>query len=1349
MMASPSSCEEPDSPEAQTGGQAVAKEAAVDSRESEQQTGESCQGPHPWRKRLKPINTETTDAGEHERVYEIKTHVRRPSRDEKYKLNSGVRRESSFGKTRTSTNPGCLSPASSKRRSAVSSNQTESAFTRQIVNKPNSPGISRRRFGGNQQAPAQKLPIPAWNQHVAVGRTTAGEAPDTKKRVEKVLKARLYLLQQTGPNSFLIGGDSPDHKYRVIIGPQRCSCGRGPHCVHVLFVMLRVFQLNESDSCFWSSSLKNYEVETLFRTFHERRSSLLQNLSKKKAKQVKQEEVDEKKEEESLPSHLNGTEEHELETEGKDEEATCPICLLEMVEGESLTECVNGCQNKLHHHCIAVWFEECRRQNEPLICPLCRATWKVDNESPIGRDELAAPPNTRASSPQNVPEQDIMLPHADPIAPEHQNTAAPWIPVLGEDLVACLFSKNWMVREIALKQLGRVAIGALLLGVGEGRSGVMVSPTRQATTRAMLECCCSVIAYMCADPVYKVFVSGLRTLRTVLAYTPCRDEAQQQRLQNLLRPVIDTILWKCADSNKRTSQLSISGLQELVKGQDGELAVGKEIYNPGHHCVGTISYLLSCITQEYDSNTQWQWLLGRLFMLLKLLEEYPSDFVVQPPNKSDGDVRKSMSLDQYINYTRIMNILSFTKPALDNSHQKVARTARKVFYLIARLQAQNAGILKCVMDMLEGLSLDLQVHLKRRLLRMAAEFNIAQHVMNVMNPDFQDEDDPSPLFTTPILSGNCSPRSASPSPHISVTVNNFVSGSMNFPPFGHMAPPNSPARRKGPIGKSNTASNNTSVATQDCDEASEELSTDAGSSHNVTTTSTPVKIPNNTMEDTPGVSLSPSPVRSKSSDRVLVDACIATSPMLAIRGLPSGCSEVDDLTYRSTEDLNMTLNTVDADTQTDDELEKTDDEVDKTDDEMEKSNNQRTKCETDTGSTIDDLSLCSANATAASTSGLTEDLTDLALSSANEDHVSFKTEVANASPQRTHSCDNLVNADDCHCKEEVELEEAQALVEAMEQSVKDQNALPFVPGLSRKESTDTLTIHIQDEQVNDSAHSYLEDVHWKRGMMLGTGGFSTCYQAWDFKTGTIMCVKQISFCRNSQSEQDNVIDAIKDEIQMMARLNHPNVVRILGATQQGCHFFMFVEWMPGGSVALLLERFGAFEEPVLVNYTQQTLRGLAYLHDCQILHRDLKGANLLIDSTGKRLRIGDFGAAARLASRSTVAGEFQGQLLGTIAFMAPEVLRGENYGRSCDVWSVGCTMIEMSTTKPPWGASAVSNHLALIFKIASSSQPPPIPDNLSPPVRDLLLRCLETERVDRPPAKELLKHPLFTMFQKH
>ena len=94
-----------------------------------------------------------------------------------------------------------------------------------------------------------------------------------------------------------------------------------------------------------------------------------------------------------------------------------------------------------------------------------------------------------------------------------------------------------------------------------------------------------------------------------------------------------------------------------------------------------------------------------------------------------------------------------------------------------------------------------------------------------------------------------------------------------------------------------------------------------------------------------------------------------------------------------------------------------------------------------------------------------------------------------------------------------------------------------------------------------------------------------------------------------------------------------------------------------------------------------------------------KGANLLVDTSGHHLRIADFGAAARMMSKSTVPGEFQGQLQGTIAFMAPEVLRGDNYGRSCDIWSIGCCIIEMATSKPPWGASDVSNHLALIFRV--------------------------------------------------
>lgn len=103
-------------------------------------------------------------------------------------------------------------------------------------------------------------------------------------------------------------------------------------------------------------------------------------------------------------------------------------------------------------------------------------------------------------------------------------------------------------------------------------------------------------------------------------------------------------------------------------------------------------------------------------------------------------------------------------------------------------------------------------------------------------------------------------------------------------------------------------------------------------------------------------------------------------------------------------------------------------------------------------------------------------------------------------------------------------------------------------------------------------------------------------------------------------------------------------------------------------------------------------------------------------------------------------------MLGTIAFMAPEVLRGESYGRACDIWSLGCVCIEMITTKPPWHANAFSNHLALIFKIATSTEPPPIPDNVSPELRAFVNRCFATNPRDRPSSSTLIVDPFLERF---
>ena len=95
--------------------------------------------------------------------------------------------------------------------------------------------------------------------------------------------------------------------------------------------------------------------------------------------------------------------------------------------------------------------------------------------------------------------------------------------------------------------------------------------------------------------------------------------------------------------------------------------------------------------------------------------------------------------------------------------------------------------------------------------------------------------------------------------------------------------------------------------------------------------------------------------------------------------------------------------------------------------------------------------------------------------------------------------------------------------------------------------------------------------------------------------------------RNTLPEQERVVRDIQEEVAMLSRLEHPNIVRCLGATKEATHFFIFVEWMPGGSVSDLLRRYGAFTDRVVTSYLQQILRGAAYLHDNRVIHRDIKG----------------------------------------------------------------------------------------------------------------------------------------------
>ncbi|KAK3781023.1 hypothetical protein RRG08_046327 [Elysia crispata] len=1474
-------------------------------------------------------------------------------------------------------------PVTVRRRGSLH-NVTESAFTRQVVNSGHSSSSTRKKLSPSssfRHANPNTSAIPGRRTNSQQNIEVSTNTDLTKKRIERVQRARLYLLQQTGPNSFLIGGDSPDHKYRVIIGPQTCSCGRGPHCVHVLFVMLRVFQVGENNPCLWSKTLKNFEVENLFRIYHDKRSSRIKRRRPSQRKKIVVKEGNgEEGEREDTSADVTDCCRIPSESDAgsvREEEDTCPICLLDMLEGESLIRCENGCHNRLHHHCIAIWFEECRRQNDPLNCPLCRAQWKtttVEIKSTQGGSSADGPdvsPNTRTSSPQPLSSggDSTRLPHAEPIAPEMEEIAAPWVEALGSELVSCLLSRNWSIREAGLKHLSKEVMSTLMRGAGEGRPGAVVSPIRRAATQNMLQTTCNILAYTCADPVYRVFVASLRSIRTLLSYTPCRDTEQRARLQAILKPVVEAIILKSTDGNRRTSQLSLSTLVELVKGQEGELAVGKELHNAGSEGIDGLNYVLKCVTEDYDLETvQWQWLLGRLYTIDRLLEEFPADFLPRHEESQDaagaseagfpenecGASASSPSRTRQRNrsssceepfeeasskYVRLMSVAHFSVKAVCSAHMRIARMSRRVFLLSAKLGAHVGHVIAELKELLSQINSSSVASLGRKLDRIVEDFHLSERIVHELmhgsdgsKQGSSKMDDMSPPFYSPADSACSSPRCNSPvtttstsSPshqhnqhhhHLSDFINSET-GPRCTSEKSAPVPPNTPntqrVKRKlrRAIPRRNAKDLLSGLAappptSENSPEKSLGISSvaDKEESHVAPDTERPVTLcaaprlspmltrlgsaspPNRRRSNLPlrrktiegdkvskrAGSSSPtirrrtvdgsgftsssipqshasiflkasvSPARTPPTTLAILPDIPAisvtdVSPQLSNNNpssifSPAFLSDLDENTKESSEEVEANCITT-AVSKSSDGVHSTllytalNSSIEKNHDHLALNSVESSAilnatppsakqpidhstptpccCNCHNENTKDILNTepenqvnYSPSTPKSGTAGLpntpestgeknrrkgsrvyhtsehesmsSDDFLEFSSQegggtgdqSVDEKPVSFRTEVANSpksSPSHSvHSgASSKSGGGECGtCKEEVEREEAEALAQALAVSER-QDPCPVVPGLTPTSREEVITIRIQpdteEEDGSDPPSSstqrsepsmYMEKVHWMKGPLLGTGAYSTCYQARDVRTGVIMAVKQISFCRNSPQEQEKVVEAITEEIHMMAKLSHPNIVRILGATKQGCHFNMFVEWMPGGSMAYLLGEYGPFTENVIVSYTRQILKGLAYLHDNHVLHRDLKGANLLIDSTGQILRIGDFGASARLASHATGAGEFQGQLLGTIAFMAPEVLRGESYGRACDVWSVGCVMIEMATTKPPWNATDISNHLALIFKIASSVDSPPIPENLPPPVRDLMLRCLEQKSEDRPSAQDLLLHPLFT-----
>ena len=266
------------------------------------------------------------------------------------------------------------------------------------------------------------------------------------------------------------------------------------------------------------------------------------------------------------------------------------------------------------------------------------------------------------------------------------------------------------------------------------------------------------------------------------------------------------------------------------------------------------------------------------------------------------------------------------------------------------------------------------------------------------------------------------------------------------------------------------------------------------------------------------------------------------------------------------------------------------------------------------------------------------------------------------------------------------------------------------------------------------------DIDWSRGELLGEGAYGKVYTGLNLRTGELMAVKCLNLHAESkrQEAQKYRLEELEREIAMYRRLRHDHIVSYLGAAKaekEGV-MYIFLEYISGGCIASMLRRFGRFNEELVRLYVREILLGLEYLHREKIIHRDLKGANILITRDGT-VKLADFGASKAFPENTVT--DANKSLHGSIFWMAPEVVTGAGYGRRADVWSLGCTVVEMLSGEHPWPDA--DNQWSAIFAIARTKTGPPIPQETSEQARDFLSQCFKIEPTERASASELLHHP--------
>ncbi|HVN04153.1 MAG TPA: serine/threonine-protein kinase [Bryobacteraceae bacterium] len=194
---------------------------------------------------------------------------------------------------------------------------------------------------------------------------------------------------------------------------------------------------------------------------------------------------------------------------------------------------------------------------------------------------------------------------------------------------------------------------------------------------------------------------------------------------------------------------------------------------------------------------------------------------------------------------------------------------------------------------------------------------------------------------------------------------------------------------------------------------------------------------------------------------------------------------------------------------------------------------------------------------------------------------------------------------------------------------------------------------------------------------LGEGGMGTVYKAVDVMLEREVAIKML---RPEIASQPQIVERFRSEAVTLAKLNHPSIATLYSFFRQGDQFFMVMEFVAGQTLDHLIRQSGALPADRAASVLAQALDGIGHAHAMGILHRDLKPSNIMLPATGG-VKVMDFGIARLLnAARMTRTGG----LVGTLEYIAPERVRGQEADLRSDLYSMGIVLFEMLTGRVPF-----------------------------------------------------------------